>query len=157
MKILTRATNFCCCTLLGVAAQAQDTLSGVEFFEHFGVDIKTTQIRTETVAPGLHVLFGAGGNVVASIGEQGVLIVDDQFSAMVPRISAAIQALGGGNIDFVINTHWHFDHADGNTVLANSGSWIISQAPEQRRFLDRNGSVPLCNAPLLLPERHSRR
>ncbi len=84
------------CVLVGVNAQAQDTITGVKAFEILGVDFETIEITTETVAPGFHVLFGAGGNVAVSIGDQGVLIVDDQFPAMVPRIKAAIQDLGGG-------------------------------------------------------------
>lgn len=107
--------------------QAQQPISGAEAMKQFGLDLETAVIKTETVGPGLHVLFGAGGNVAASIGAQGVLIVDDQFPVMVPRIEASIQELGGGEIDFVINTHWHFDHADGNPVLAAGGSWIVSQ------------------------------
>ena len=136
MRALLRATNFCCCVLFGVAAQAQDTVNAVEAFERFGVDVDTTEIRIETVAPGLHVLFGAGGNVVVSIGDQGVLIVDDQFPAMVPRIRAAIQELSGGDVDFVINTHWHFDHADGNPLLGKGGSWIVSQVNSRRMMTE---------------------
>jgi len=136
MRALLRATNFWCCMLVGVVAQAQDTVNAVEVFERFGVDVDSTDIRTETVAPGLHVLFGAGGNVAASIGDQGVLIVDDQFPAMVPRIRAAIRELSGGDIDFVINTHWHFDHADGNPLLGKGGSWIVSQVNSRRMMTD---------------------
>lgn len=84
-------------------------------------------IRTETVDEGLHVLYGIGGNIAVSIGDDGVLIVDDQFPEMVPKINQAITALGGGKIDFAINTHWHFDHADGNKALGPEGAWIIAQ------------------------------
>ena len=52
-----------------------------------------------------------------SVGAQGVLIVDAQFPELVPRYLAAIRELGGRNVDFAINTHWHYDHADGNLVL----------------------------------------
>jgi len=55
---------------------------------------------------------------------------------MVPRIRAAIQELGGSNIDFVINTHWHFDHADGNALLGKGGSWIVSQANSRRMMTE---------------------
>ena len=67
------------------------------------------------VGDGLYVLFGAGGNVLVSIGEQGTLMVDSQYAPMAGKIQAAVEAeLGGDGIDFTINTHWHFDHADGN-------------------------------------------
>ena len=85
-----------------------------------------TPIEVETIADGLHVFFGIGGNIAVSIGESGVLVVDDQFPEMVPKINDAIAELGGGEIDFAINTHWHFDHADGNKALGPAGSWIVA-------------------------------
>lgn len=84
-------------------------------------------LTTVEVAEGLYVIFGVGGNVAVSIGEDGVMIVDDQFPEMVPKINEAIAELGGGSVDFAINTHWHFDHAAGNKVLGPAGSWIVAQ------------------------------
>ena len=88
------------------------------------------------MAPGLHVLFGVGGNVAASIGEDGVLIVDDQFPELVPKLEKRIGELGGGAVDFAINTHWHFDHADGNTVLGKGGTWIVAQRNSRRMMVN---------------------
>jgi glyoxylase-like metal-dependent hydrolase (beta-lactamase superfamily II) len=88
-----------------------------------------SEIRSERLGDGLYVLyFPSGGNIVASIGDQGVLIVDDQFPNQVPAYQARIRALGGGDIDFAINTHWHYDHTEGNQVLGPQGTWIISQS-----------------------------
>jgi len=87
---------------------------------------RTTEIRTEKIAGDLHVLFGVGGNILASIGPQGVLTVDSQFEPMVPKYRAAIQALGGGAIDFTINTHGHFDHVDGNRALGPEGTRLFA-------------------------------
>ncbi len=127
MRAFPRVISFFALISSYAGTQAQDTITGVEAFEVLGVDFDTIQITTETLAPGFHVLFGAGGNVAVSIGDHGVLIVDDQFPAMVPKIMAAVQELGGGDIDFVINTHWHFDHADGNPLFGAGGAWIVSQ------------------------------
>lgn len=91
-------------------------------------DLATAEIRTEKVGDGLYVLFGIGGNIAVSVGESGVLIVDDQFPELAPKIKAAIAAVGGERIDFAINTHWHFDHADGNQALGPDGTWLVSQA-----------------------------
>jgi glyoxylase-like metal-dependent hydrolase (beta-lactamase superfamily II) len=87
------------------------------------------EIRTEQLADGLYVMYFAagGGNIIASIGEQGVLIVDDQFQAMAPKYQARIRELGGENIDFALNTHWHADHTESNLVLGPQGTWIIAQ------------------------------
>lgn len=91
-----------------------------------------TEIRAEQIGENLHVLFGVGGNIVASIGDQGVLIVDTQFPDMVPKYRAAITELGGNGIDIAIDTHWHYDHADGNQRLGPEGVYLISQANSRR-------------------------
>ncbi len=89
--------------------------------------LATTEIRTEKVAENLYVLFGLGGNIAVSIGAQGVLIVDTQFPELVPKYRAAIESLGGGDIDFAIDTHWHYDHADGNQRLGPEGVRLVAQ------------------------------
>jgi glyoxylase-like metal-dependent hydrolase (beta-lactamase superfamily II) len=55
------------------------------------------------------------------------LIVDTQFPELVPRYLAAIREVGGAEVDIAINTHWHYDHADGNLVLGPTGSMIVAQ------------------------------
>src|SRR5690554_4168857 len=92
------------------------------------------EIRTERIADGLHLLFGFGGNIAVLSGEQGVLIVDSQFPELVPKIRDAINELGGGDIDFAINTHWHYDHADGNLRLGPEGVWFVSHTESRRRM-----------------------
>jgi cyclase len=102
----------------------------------FGWDMDKTVITTKRISDNLYVLFGLGGNIALSVGEDGVLIVDDQFPALMPQIRKAINAVGGSDVDFVINTHWHFDHADGNQSLGPDGSWIVSQANSREMMLD---------------------
>ena len=101
---------------------AHEYMSFEELTAAFGMDFDNTEIRAETVGTGLHVLFGAGGNVIASIGDQGVLLVDSQFAEMIPKINETIASLGGRGVDFTINTHWHFDHANGNPLLGRHGT-----------------------------------
>jgi glyoxylase-like metal-dependent hydrolase (beta-lactamase superfamily II) len=87
------------------------------------------EIKTEKVDDGLYVLFGNGGNIVVSVGADGVLIVDDgQFNQLLPRTLEAIGAVGGRKVDLAINTHFHVDHADGNLVLGPTGTWFVAQA-----------------------------
>lgn len=110
-------------------------------------DYETARIEVERVTDGLHVLFGIGegviaGNIGVSIGEQGVLIVDDQFPEMAPKYKESIRELGGGDIDFAINTHWHFDHADGNKVLGPEGVWIVAQE-NSREMMMRDNTINL--------------
>lgn len=102
----------------------------------FGWDFATAEIVTQQINDNLYVLFGLGGNVLVSRGEDGVLLVDDQFPELVPLLQAAITEIGGGEPDFVINTHWHFDHADGNLGFGPQGAWIVSQANSRDMMLD---------------------
>ena len=92
-----------------------------------------------------HVLFGVGGNILVSIGANGVLIVDDQFPQMVPKYKATIGELGGGAVNFAINTHWHFDHADGNQVLGPEGTWLVAQE-NSRQMMTKNNVINLVSA-----------
>jgi cyclase len=94
----------------------------------FGWDMEGAEITIEKVADGLYVLFGLGGNIAVTIGDDGVLIVDDQFPQLMPKIKTAINELGGADVDFAINTHWHFDHAEGNLVLGPAGTTLVSHA-----------------------------
>jgi glyoxylase-like metal-dependent hydrolase (beta-lactamase superfamily II) len=100
--------------------------------------LRTTPITTQQLAEDFHVLFGVGGNILVSIGDNGVLIVDDQFPQMVPKYKATIGELGGGAIDFAINTHWHFDHADGNQVLGPEGTWLVAHETSRQMMMKDN-------------------
>lgn len=100
-------------TLLTGPATAQQDLSKVE-------------IKAQTVAPGLSVLFGAGGNMAVSHGPDGTVLIDDQFAPLTPKIEAAIAALGAAPVKYLINTHWHFDHTGGNENFGKAGALILA-------------------------------
>ncbi|NND81761.1 MAG: MBL fold metallo-hydrolase [Gammaproteobacteria bacterium] len=93
----------------------------------FGWDIENAEITTQKVTDNLYVLFGTGGNIAVSVGGDGVFIVDDQFPTLMPKIQAAIAKLGGEGVDFAVNTHWHFDHAEGNLALGPQGTYLVAQ------------------------------
>ena len=112
----------------GSSAADEAFSSRDELLEQFGWNLATAEIRTQKLGEGLYVLFGIGGNIGVSIGESGTLIVDDQFPELMPKIEAAIAKIGGKGVDFAINTHWHFDHADGNLAFGPKGTWLVSQA-----------------------------
>lgn len=83
-------------------------------------------VRTEAVAPGIYALYGSGGNIGASVGADGVFLVDDQYAVMTPKIAAALAKLSPDAPRFVLNTHWHGDHTGGNENLAAKGSLIVA-------------------------------
>ena len=126
---------------LGLSAAAADNVMTLDdLLAQFGWDFEAAEIRTEKVADGLYVLFGIGGNIGVSIGEDGVLIVDDQFPEMIPKVNAAIEALGGGAVDYAVNTHWHFDHAEGNLALGPAGTKIVAHQ-NAREDMARGGVI----------------
>jgi len=101
------------------------------------------EIRAERVADNLYVLFGYGGNIAVQTGEQGVMLVDTQFPELIPKIRAAISELGGTDIEFAINTHWHYDHAEGNLGFGPQGVWFVAHAESGRRLAQDNTIDPM--------------
>lgn len=98
-----------------------------ELMALFGWDFAEMEVTTQKITDDLYVLFGAGGNIAVSVGDDGVFIVDDQFPQIMPKIKKAIGDIGGGDIDFAVTTHWHFDHAEGNLTLGPEGTWLVAQ------------------------------
>ena len=90
-------------------------------------DWNAIQVTSQEIRPGVAVLVGFGGNIGVSHGEDGTLIVDDQFLPLTGKIQAAIAGLGGTPVKYVVNTHWHFDHAGGNENFGNAGALIFAQ------------------------------
>jgi cyclase len=94
----------------------------------------TVQIRAERLTDNLHVLFGQGGNIGLSVGEDGAFVVDDQFAPLTPKILAAIAGLTPRPVRFVVNTHWHGDHTGGNENMAAAGALLVAHDNVRRRM-----------------------
>ena len=94
----------------------------------------TVQVRAVQLSPGLHVLFGAGGNIGLSTGADGTFVIDDQFAPLTPKIVAAIKTITDRPVKFVVNTHWHGDHTGGNENLGNAGALIVAHDNVRKRM-----------------------
>jgi cyclase len=105
--------------LLVVAASAQRDFSKVE-------------IKTTHVAGGIYMLEGSGGNIGVSVGEDGILIVDDHFAPLADKIREALRKLGGDKPKFILNTHWHSDHVGGNETFGRDGTIIAHDNVRKR-------------------------
>jgi glyoxylase-like metal-dependent hydrolase (beta-lactamase superfamily II) len=92
--------------------------------------IKTTRL-TDTI----FLLQGVGGNVVCQIGPDGKLVIDSQISTGTPKLIEALGKLDTHKLKLLINTHWHFDHTDGNASLHLAGAFIIAQDNTRTRLL----------------------
>ncbi len=89
-------------------------------------DFSRLEIRTTSLGSGLAMLEGPGGNLGVSTGPDGVFLIDDPFAPLTEKIRAAIAKLSPESIRFVLNTHWHGDHAGGNENLGRGGVLILA-------------------------------
>ena len=97
-------------------------------------DWDAIQVTAQPIRPGVAVLFGNGGNIGVSYGVDGTLIVDDQFAPLTQKIQGAIGGLGATPVKFLVNTHWHFDHAGGNENFGKAGALIVAQTRVRDRL-----------------------
>jgi len=85
------------------------------------------KIKSQPVAGNVHMLTGSGGNIAASVGADGTLIVDDQFAPLAERIGKALKQLGGDAPKLVVNTHFHGDHTGSNSVFGVIGTIVAHE------------------------------
>lgn len=99
-------------------------------------DFSKVEIKVTKVSGNIYMLEGQGGNIAASVGEDGIVIVDDEFAPLADKIQAALKNIGATDkpVRFVINTHFHGDHTGGNVPFATSGSTIIAQDNVRKRL-----------------------
>lgn len=90
------------------------------------VNRDTVQIRTLPAGQGVYMLMGDGGNIALSVGDDFAFMVDDQYTELSQKILAAVKAVTGKPIRFLVNTHWHFDHSGGNANMSNAGIIIVA-------------------------------
>jgi len=102
-------------------------------------------LKTTKVSGNVYMLEGvggfAGGNLAVSAGDDGLLLVDDQFAGMNDKIKAALKEIDAGDLRFVLNTHWHGDHSGGNALFSQQAIIIAHdnvrkrlQAPQENDF-----------------------
>jgi glyoxylase-like metal-dependent hydrolase (beta-lactamase superfamily II) len=93
------------------------------------------EIKTVPVAGNISMLIGGGGNIGVSVGEDGVVLIDDEFAELIDKIKAAVAALSPGPVRFVLNTNWHWDHANGNELLTKAGAVVIAHRNSRKHML----------------------
>jgi glyoxylase-like metal-dependent hydrolase (beta-lactamase superfamily II) len=112
------------------------------------VTINTTKLSNNT-----YMLKGSGGNIIVSVGQDGVFMVDDQFAPLTEKIKEAISNITDQPVKFVINTHWHSDHTGGNENFGELGAVIISHDNVRERLSTEQFSAFFNRTIAPLPEK----
>ena len=97
-----------------------------------------SDVTVEPLRGNLSVLFGSGGNIIVLNGPDGKLLVDDGIAVSKDKIQAALDRISAEPIKYVINTHWHWDHTDGNEWVHNQGATIIAHENVLKRLSATN-------------------
>ncbi|MEK6372134.1 MAG: MBL fold metallo-hydrolase [Acidobacteriota bacterium] len=95
-------------------------------------DFSKVQMRVIRVAGNVYMLQGAGGNIGVSVGDDGIVIVDDQFAPLAPKIKEALKAITDKPVKYVINTHYHGDHTGGNEIFGREGTIVAHENVRKR-------------------------
>jgi cyclase len=114
--------------LFAVSVQAQTDFSKIE-------------IKATKVAGNVYMLEGSGGNIGVSVGDDGLLIVDDQFAPLADKIRAALKGIADKKLRFILNTHWHQDHTDGNKVFGPEAPIIAHDNVRKRLSTEQKSAV----------------
>ncbi|MFV2089090.1 MAG: MBL fold metallo-hydrolase [Pseudomonadales bacterium] len=96
------------------------------------------EITASRISGSVYMLTGAGGNIGASVGPDGTMIIDDQFAPLAERIQTALNGLGGGKPRLVLNTHFHGDHTGSNAHFGVDGT-VIAHDNVRVRLLESEG------------------
>jgi cyclase len=105
-------------------------------------DFSKVEIKVVPVSGHIYMLEGSGGNIGVSAGDDGVLIVDDEFAPLAEKIRAALKGINPGKLRFVLNTHFHGDHTGSNPVFGTEAT-IVAQENVRKRL--EAGSVVMGN------------
>jgi len=91
-------------------------------------------ITVQKLRGNISVLMGAGGNIAVLPGPDGKLLIDAGFAGSRPKITEALASISSDPIKQLINTHWHFDHTDGNEWLHAAGAAILAHTNTKKRL-----------------------
>ncbi|WP_017932123.1 MBL fold metallo-hydrolase [Robiginitomaculum antarcticum] len=97
-------------------------------------------IETTDLGGGIYMLVGRGGNIGVSFGEDGLIMIDDQYDYMSPAIKTALSAISDEPVRLLINTHFHGDHTGGNAVFMETGATIVAHHNVHKRLTETTKS-----------------
>ncbi len=120
--------------LIGTAGVAALASFGTQPARAQGQDFSKVEVQATQLSPTVYMLTGAGGNVGLAVGDDAVFVIDDQFAPLAPKIKAAIARITAKPVQFLLNTHFHFDHTGGNEAFGREGALIVAHDNVRRRL-----------------------
>ena len=114
-----------------------------------GQDFSTVEIRVHSVQGKINYLEGSGGNIGVLAGDDGVVMIDNQFAPLSDKIVAAIRTLSDAPIQLVVNTHIHGDHNGGNENFAEMGVAIVAHDNVRTRIVESDPPRPDSARPVI--------
>ncbi len=94
----------------------------------------TAPINVQALRGNMHVLSGSGGNISVFNGTEGKLMVDAGIGVSKPRVAKALADISNEPLKYLINSHWHFDHTDGNEWVHQAGATIIAHRQTRKNL-----------------------
>jgi cyclase len=114
---------------------APPTAPGPDRLQQMRTAASTAPIQVTKLRDTLYLLQGVGGNMVAQTGPDGKVLIDSSMATAAPRLRETLRQIGPHPMKLLINTHWHFDHTDGNAALhSDAGAFIIAQENTRNRL-----------------------
>ncbi|MCB1667597.1 MAG: MBL fold metallo-hydrolase [Pseudomonadales bacterium] len=105
---------------------------------------ETPHFKVTTINQNIHFLQGKGGNIAVLTGDDGIVMIDNDYKEMAPPLEKALQQFGGAaSLSFIINTHWHGDHTGGNLVFGEHAHIVAHE--NVRKRLSSSQKVPFFN------------
>ena len=116
------------------SARGQELAQPASPVDKINAEAAKAEINVVPLRGHISVLMGSGGNISVFTSRDGKLLVDGGIGVSRPRVSRAIDRLGPGSVKFLINTHWHWDHTDGNDWLHQTGATIVAHENTLKRL-----------------------
>jgi len=95
-------------------------------------DFSKVEVKATKVAGSVWVLVGSGGNIGVSVGDDGIVMIDDQYAPLAPKIEAALKTITNKPVRFILNTHYHGDHTGGNEHFGKTAPIVAHENVRKR-------------------------
>ena len=122
-------------------AFAEDEKKGEGLVQMMRRGAAEVKLDVQAVRGNVHVLIGSGGNIGVLAGDDGLLLVDSGLAGSQPQITKALENISDKPLKYVVNTHWHFDHCDGNAWTRAAGATLLAH-PNTKKHLSKETRVP---------------